>query len=395
MASKYAHFRVRQRPPTPARAPFPLPPRLQEVYDAGKAAIAEPFVGITTDGQVVPGLFPLRATGVSTRPIQAAAEAFLAALTPAQREQGCLPLESDAWRAWSNIHPFLMRHGLLLEALSEEQRALALGLLRATLSATGYVLARNVMRLNYTIGEITGKWDEYGEWLYWLSIMGTPSADAPWGWQIDGHHLIINCLIIGDQLVLTPTFMGSEPTEAESGKYAGTRVFAAEEAQGLALIRALSPAQREQAIVAPENPREILAAAFRDNARIPYQGIRYDALDTEQQALLERLLETYVGRMRPGHAAVRLAEVAEHLPSTYFAWMGGYDEDSVFYYRIHSPVILIEFDHQAGIAMDNDYPSRNHIHTCIRTPNGNDYGKDLLRQHYARYHQGASIGAAR
>ena len=66
---------------------------------------------------------------------------------------------------------------------------------------------------------------------------------------------------------------------------------------------------------------------------------------------------------------------------TYLAWMGGTDEDSVFYYRIHSPVILIEFDHQAGIALDSDVPTRQHIHTVVRTPNGNDYGKDLLRQH--------------
>jgi len=46
--------------------------------------------------------------------------------------------------------------------------------------------------------------DEYGEWLYWLSVMGTPSADEPWGWQLDGHHLIINCFILKDQMVLTP-----------------------------------------------------------------------------------------------------------------------------------------------------------------------------------------------
>ena len=28
-------------------------------------------------------------------------------------------------------------------------------------------------------------------------------------------------------------------------------------------------------------------------------------------------------------------------------------------------------------------PIRQHIHAVVRTPNGNDYGKDLLRQHYA------------
>jgi hypothetical protein len=53
-------------------------------------------------------------------------------------------------------------------------------------------------------------------------------------------------------------------------------------------------------------------------------------------------------------------------------------------------VILIEFDHQRGIAFDNDLPSRNHIHTVVRTPNGNDYGKDLLRQHYEQHHRAAS-----
>jgi hypothetical protein len=81
-----------------------------------------------------------------------------------------------------------------------------------------------------------------------------------------------------------------------------------------------------------------------------------------------------------------MAEVRAYLDRTYFAWIGACDEDAVFYYRIHSPVILIEFDHQRGLAMDNDEPSRNHIHTVVRTPNGNDYGKDLLRQHHARFH---------
>jgi hypothetical protein len=58
----------------------------------------------------------------------------------------------------------------------------------------------------------------------------------------------------------------------------------------------------------------------------------------------------------------------------------------VFYYRIHSPVILIEFDHQRPIALGRSgTPTRNHIHTVVRTPNGNDYGKDLLRQHHQRH----------
>ena len=69
-----------------------------------------------------------------------------------------------------------------------------------------------------------------------------------------------------------------------------------------------------------------------------------------------------------------------------FSGFGGLDDKAVFYYRIQSPVVLIEFDHLSGIAFDNEEPTRNHIHTVVRTPNGGDYGKDLLRQHYARHH---------
>jgi Protein of unknown function (DUF3500) len=77
--------------------------------------------------------------------------------------------------------------------------------------------------------------------------------------------------------------------------------------------------------------------------------------------------------------------VRHRLDDTYFMWMGGTGPEDVFYYRIHSPVIMIEFDHQPGIAFDSNEPTRAHIHTVIRTPNGNDYGRDYLRQHHARF----------
>jgi hypothetical protein len=52
-------------------------------------------------------------------------------------------------------------------------------------------------------------------------------------------------------------------------------------------------------------------------------------------------------------------------------------------------VILIEFDHQNPIGTVRlnppGVPTRQHIHTIVRTPNGNDYGKDLLRQHLERH----------
>jgi hypothetical protein len=395
MATDWAGLlKPRERHSTPSRRPFPLPQRLQEQLDKGKAEIERQMVGITADGTPEPGLFAIQPTGVSTAPIRAAAAAWVAALTPEQRAAATFDVDDKMWRAWSNVHPFMIRHGVMFEEMTDAQRDLGLALLQESLSAYGYQLARDVMRLNYVIGEITGRWDDYGEWTYWLSIFGTPSADAPWGWQIDGHHLIVNFFVLGDQVVMTPTFLGSEPVLAVGGKYDGTRVFQAEEANGLALMQALRPEQQKQALIGAEAHNEAFTSAFRDNTRIPYQGIRYDALTPAQQALLVRLIETYINHMRPGHAAVRLDEIKQRLPETYFAWMGGCADDSVFYYRIHSPVVLIEFDHQLGLALDNDFPNRQHIHTVVRTPNGNDYGKDLLRQHYEQspHHQPAAAG---
>ena len=85
------------------------------------------------------------------------------------------------------------------------------------------------MRLNRLLSDVTGLSDDFGEWPYFLSFFGEPSAEGPWAWQIDGHHLCVNGTIVGDQLVLAPSFMGSEPCHVFDGPLAGTMVFCAEE----------------------------------------------------------------------------------------------------------------------------------------------------------------------
>jgi uncharacterized protein DUF3500 len=386
MPHRFADFKLRPRPSTSARAfPAGASEFLLRYRDEGEARLAQPFQGITAGGVLAPGLFKVERTGVPTRPFKDAADQFLASLDSGQRAHATFPVDAPEWRRWSNIHPYIMRHGVCLDAMSPLQRERALALLQVSLSAQGFATARGVMKLNDAIREITGRDDEYGEWLYWLSIMGAPSDDAPWGWQIDGHHLIVNCFVLGDQVVMTPMFMGSEPVAVDEGRHAGTRVFEVEERDGLAFVRALTDAQRAKTVLGSQLPTEVFTAAFRDNVDLAHQGIRYGELSSAQQRLLLGLVDTYVGRIRPGHAAVKMDEVARHLADTHFSWIGGIDEDSVFYYRIHSPVVLIEFDHQRGIALDNDQPARTHIHTVIRTPNGNDYGRDLLRQHHAEF----------
>jgi hypothetical protein len=53
---------------------------MSEEYE--KEGLAAPFKGITTTGEVVPGLFEIRPSVVSTEPVRNAAEAFIATLTP-------------------------------------------------------------------------------------------------------------------------------------------------------------------------------------------------------------------------------------------------------------------------------------------------------------------------
>jgi hypothetical protein len=349
------------------------------------AAAAQPLKGIITGGQPIPGLFPIEKTGVSTESLSDAARAFIESLSGEQRAKTLFPIDTREWRKWSNIHRTIMRHGMPFFEMSEVQTERAFALLNESLSAGGWQTARDIMRLNETVMEMTGKLDEFGEDLYWLSIMGSPSSSEPWGWQVDGHHLNINYFILGDQVVMTPAFLGSEPVHARTGKYAGTRVFAAEEQHGLAVIRALSSEQRSKAIVSRALPRDLFTTAFRDNFEMRYEGIRADELTPSHHDLMLRLVDLHVGRLRPGHARIKMAEVKRHLAETYFSWRGGIEEESVFYYRIHSPVLLIEFDHQPGQAFPQyQEPYKDHIHVVVRTPNGNDYGTDLLRQHYER-----------
>ena len=130
------------------------------------------------------------------------------------------------------------------------------------------------MRLNYTIAEITNNFTEYGEGLYNFTVMGEPSATEPWGWQLEGHHLIVNYFVLGDQVVMTPAFWGSEPVIAESGKYKGTAVLQDEQNKGLALMQSLTPDQQQKALITPgkKTANNAQGQAYRDNLELPLCG---------------------------------------------------------------------------------------------------------------------------
>src|SRR5690606_36823616 len=129
----------------------------------------------TANGEVRPGLFALRSTGVSTAPVHRAAKSFLAALTPGQRTKTMFPVDDPEWRKWMNPH-FYVRLGVSFGEMSDAQRDAAFALIGAGLSAKGLTLTRDIMRLNHTLAELSGHdFEQYGEGKYHITVMGTPS----------------------------------------------------------------------------------------------------------------------------------------------------------------------------------------------------------------------------
>ena len=374
-----------QPPPPPANEPWPeRAARMSR--EAETRGLAEPFRGITTNGTVQPGLFTLHSTGVSTGPVRTAVTAWLATLSAEQRAKATFAIDDVEWRKWMN-QDFYVRQGVSFKEMSGAQRTAAFGLMKAALSAKGLKLSQDIMKLNETLGELNHDFVRYGEQLYWITVMGTPSATQPWGFQIDGHHLIINYFVLGDQVVMTPVFLGSEPVIAPSGKYQGLTILQEEQNRGVKLLLGLDEAQRQRAVLEiSKTGNNNLTEAFKDNVVLDYAGVRAKDLTAAQKQSLVNLIELFVSNLDEGHARVKMDEVRAHLDETCFAWIGGSGENDVFYYRIHSPVVLIEFDHQRPVntrqfSATPNLPSRQHIHIVVRTPNGNDYGKDLLRQH--------------
>lgn len=352
----------------------------------GGSQTLDEFVGVTTDGTVIEDLYAIRSTGVSTEPVRTAAVAYLAALSPEQRTASVFPIPpesaaTDEFRLWSNVDSY-ERQGASLADLTDQQKTLALAILAAGLSARGLSTSETIRKLNTVAGELVSRPEQFNEDLYYFSFLGEPSPSEPWGWQFEGHHLVLNYFVLGDQVVMTPSFYGTEPRTG-----GGLSAFDDELAAGIALINSLDADQQAKAIVAADKTGDDnVAEAFGDNTQVPYQGILATELTAAQQEALFAFVALFVHE-DDGHAALHMADIRAQLDQTWFSWVGGTAADSVFYARVQSPVVLLQFDCQGpgpiGQGSGVSGVTRNHIHAIIRTPNGNDYGKDLLALHLA------------
>src|SRR5688572_5304275 len=101
--------------------------------------LKESFKGITTSGTLIPNLFPIRSTGVTTAPVRSAAAAFVASLSAEQRPRTVFPVDDVEWRKWANQHVYF-RQGMSFDEMSAAQREAAFAVLGVSLSAKGLKL---------------------------------------------------------------------------------------------------------------------------------------------------------------------------------------------------------------------------------------------------------------
>jgi hypothetical protein len=311
------------------------------------------------------------------------ANAFIAGLNEKQKTAALYPFDTAERYRFMYV-PLEDRKGISMNELNTAQRAAAMDLLRTSLSEETVQKVKSIMLLDNVLKELEHRKadDHYRDsGKYFLTILGIPSPKTIWGWRFEGHHVAFHFSANKKELVAgTPSFLGSNPAIVLQGPQKDQQVLKEETDRGFALLHALSADELKKAVIDSVAPGEILTAATRKAMIAHPAGIRNSELSPSNQQLLLQLLTMYVHRYTKLFADTMLKQIqAAGLNNLWFSW-AGYTEHVLgkpYYYRIHGPSIIIEYD--------NSQNNANHIHTVIRDLN-NDFGGDMLLEHYRESH---------
>ncbi len=320
----------------------------------------------------------------SAASMASAATSFLTSLSPEQRQKATFAFESDERLRWHFIpSEGFPRKGLTLKEMSEPQRERVHGLMKAGLSQRGYLTAKQIIDLETLLGQIeqgvTARGGR-GEGMvrdpekYYVSVFGTPSSKATWGWRVEGHHVSLQFTIVNGTLVAnSPFFFGSNPAEVLEGPQKGLRILAQREDTARALVMALDTAQRGQAVLQNVAPNDIATGNKLTVDPLSPVGVTASTLTPAQRDMLMQVITAYTSAMADDIAAERMAQLkTAGLDKISFAWAGELERGKKHYYRVQGPTFLIEFN--------NTQNNGNHIHSVWRDFAG-DFGRDLLREH--------------
>lgn len=304
-----------------------------------------------------------------------AANNFVNALTPEQREKAVFDFPNDERLNWHFIPK--ERKGLPIKEMQQFQRPLAFALLGTGLSNDGLLKAETIMSMEEVLRVMEGP---SGRMVrdperYFVWIFGKPATNATWGWRVEGHHLSVNFTVVdGQKISATPSFLGSNPAEIKDGPRKGLRILGAEEDLARELVKGLTDDQRKVAIYKTEAPKEIITTNDRKVKALETVGLAAGKMDKKQKQLLRRVIDEYVFRERAELAQADIEKLQKAgFDKIYFGWAGGVERGEGHYYRIQGPTFLLEFD--------NTQNNNNHVHAVWRDFE-HDFGMDLLRDHY-------------
>jgi len=317
---------------------------------------------------------PAHSSGPAAARMVDAAQKLLATL-PAEAQAKALRAFNDPDRFDWHYTP-RSRNGVSLKELDARGREAVHALLKQALSAAGHAKVVNIIELELVLREIEAFGFSRDPERYHLTVYGKPDRKAAWGWRFEGHHLSLNFTLAGERIAVdAPSFLGANPATVEKGPRKGLRVLAAEEDEARALMALFTPAQRAEAIIDERTYGDIVTTnADKVDPQNP-AGLAAAKMDERQRAQLMKLIEVYTRTFEPGLAAARLERVkAGGMEHIRFGWAGSTERRKQHYYRIQGPRFLIEYDASQG--------GGNHVHTVWRDFSG-DFGRDLLREHYA------------
>ena len=306
----------------------------------------------------------------------AAADGWLASLTPEQRAKASYPFPADEERTTWYYTP-TERGGLPLAEMGPVSQRLAHRLVASGLSEGGYNTAATVMGLENVLDAKEGWRRGYDgrtvphrgrdPQLYFVSVFGDPGP-GPWGWRVGGHHVALNYTVAADGRVsASPLFLGANPAMTRLVGPGELRPLAAEEDLARRLLGSLAPDQRAEAVVSEAAPGDIVQ---RNRPRVepgPPEGLPAPGMLPPQRAMLEGLVRQYLDRLPAELAETEAARaLGEAAAGLHFAWAGGPEPGQPHYYRVQGPRLLIEYD--------NVQNGANHVHSVWRDPAG-DFGQ--------------------
>jgi len=314
----------------------------------------------------------------SSRQMAVAARAFLNSLDANQLSTAWYQDLSDQTRTkWSNFPAGASpRAGIALGDLSETQRVLMHDLLRASTSTQGYHKLAGAIRADDVLGGLENGNPLFSAANYYTSVFGTPE-DANWAWMLTGHHMTAQFTVAADRTTFTPMFTGAQPLQIPNGLHAGWQVLPQDAARASELLATLSADQQGVAIIGTTAPGDVVAGPGRQASLSSLQGLPASQMNDAQQRLLWLLVQEFVANADFDAAEAQLALIQQTWGDTHFAWQGPPpDPGARFYFRVHGPRILTEYDVQEPLMSQG-----GHVHAITRDPT-NDYGMDWLGLHY-------------